>query len=80
VHFKKALELDPGLAPNHEGLGLVYLAQGRAQDALTEIEREQMACGATRTGCRVLRTSSEEGVRHRFERVNCQITNRRMLS
>jgi tetratricopeptide (TPR) repeat protein len=42
AHFKKALELDPGLAPNHEGLGLVYLAQGRAQDALTEIEREQM--------------------------------------
>jgi TolB-like protein/DNA-binding winged helix-turn-helix (wHTH) protein/Tfp pilus assembly protein PilF len=42
VDFKKALELDPDLPPNHEGLGLVYLAQGRAQDALTEIEREQM--------------------------------------
>ena len=42
VHFKKALELDPDLPPNHEGLGLVYLAQGRAQDALAEIEREQM--------------------------------------
>jgi len=42
VNFKKALELDPDLPPNHEGLGLVYLARGRAQDALTEIEREQM--------------------------------------
>jgi tetratricopeptide (TPR) repeat protein len=42
VNFKKALELDPDLPPNHEGLGLVYLAQGRAQDALAEIEREQM--------------------------------------
>ncbi len=42
VEFKKALELDPDLPPNHEGLGLVYLAQGRAQDALAEIEREQM--------------------------------------
>jgi tetratricopeptide (TPR) repeat protein len=42
VHFKKALELNPDLPPNHEGLGLVYLAQGRAQDALAEIEREQM--------------------------------------
>jgi TolB-like protein len=42
VHFKKVLELNPDLPPNHEGLGLVYLAQGRAQDALTEIEREQM--------------------------------------
>ena len=42
VHFQKALELDPDLPPNHEGLGLVYLAQGRAQDALAEIEREQM--------------------------------------
>src|SRR5260370_36352376 len=41
VHFQKALELDPDLPPNHEGLGLVYLAQGRAQDALAEIEREQ---------------------------------------
>jgi tetratricopeptide (TPR) repeat protein len=42
VDYKKALELDPDLSPNHEGLGLVYLAQGRAQDALAEIEREQM--------------------------------------
>jgi TolB-like protein/DNA-binding winged helix-turn-helix (wHTH) protein/cytochrome c-type biogenesis protein CcmH/NrfG len=42
VHFKKALELDPDLPPNHEGLGLVYLAQGRAQYVLAEIEREQM--------------------------------------
>jgi TolB-like protein/DNA-binding winged helix-turn-helix (wHTH) protein/Tfp pilus assembly protein PilF len=42
VEFKKALELAPDLPPNHEGLGLVYLAQGRAQDALAEIEREQM--------------------------------------
>jgi serine/threonine-protein kinase len=42
VDFKKALELDPGLPPNHEGLGLLYLARGRAQDALAEIEREQM--------------------------------------
>jgi len=40
--FSSLLELDPGLPPNHEGLGLVYLAQGRAQDALAEIEREQM--------------------------------------
>ena len=42
VNFKKVLELDPDLPPNHEGLGLVYLAQGRVQDALAEIEREQM--------------------------------------
>ena len=42
VEFKKALEINPDLPPNHEGLGLVYLAQGRAQDALAEIEREQM--------------------------------------
>jgi TolB-like protein/DNA-binding winged helix-turn-helix (wHTH) protein/Flp pilus assembly protein TadD len=42
AEFKKALELDPDLPPNHEGLGLVYLAQGRAPDALAEIEREQM--------------------------------------
>src|SRR5258708_37069077 len=42
AEFKKALELDPDLPPNHEGLGLLYLAQGRAEDALAEIEREQM--------------------------------------
>jgi TolB-like protein/DNA-binding winged helix-turn-helix (wHTH) protein/lipoprotein NlpI len=42
VEFKKALEINPDLPPNHEGLGLIYLAQGRAQDALAEIEREQM--------------------------------------
>ncbi len=42
AEFKKALELDPDLPPNHEGLGLLYLAQGRAQNALAEIEREQM--------------------------------------
>jgi len=74
AEFKKALELDPGLAPNHEGLGLLYLAQGRAQDALAEIEREQMGMWRLQgQACRVLRTSSEEGVRRRFERINCEI-------
>jgi len=63
AEFKKALELDPDLPPIHEGLGLLYLAQGRAQDALAEIERETNGYVAlTRTGCRVLHTSSEEGV------------------
>jgi tetratricopeptide (TPR) repeat protein len=43
VNFKKALELNTDLPGNHEYLGLVYLAQGRDQDALAEIEREPMA-------------------------------------
>jgi len=43
VGFKKALELNSGLPLVHEGLGLVYLAQGRGQDALVEIEREPTA-------------------------------------
>jgi tetratricopeptide (TPR) repeat protein len=43
ANFKKALELNPGLPGNHEWLGLVYLAQGRVQDALVEIDREPMA-------------------------------------
>jgi TolB-like protein/DNA-binding winged helix-turn-helix (wHTH) protein/cytochrome c-type biogenesis protein CcmH/NrfG len=42
VSFKKALELNPDLPFNHELLGLIYLAQGRGQDALTEIEREPL--------------------------------------
>jgi TolB-like protein/DNA-binding winged helix-turn-helix (wHTH) protein len=41
--FKKALELNRDLPFNHELLGLIYLAQRRAQDALTEIEREPLA-------------------------------------
>src|SRR5260370_29722473 len=41
--FKKALELNPGLPGDHEWLGLVYVVQGRVQDALVEIEREPMA-------------------------------------
>jgi TolB-like protein/DNA-binding winged helix-turn-helix (wHTH) protein/lipoprotein NlpI len=43
VDFKKTLELNPDLPGYHEGLGFVYLSQGRAQDALAEIEREPMA-------------------------------------
>jgi TolB-like protein/Flp pilus assembly protein TadD len=43
ANFKKALELNPGVPRPHELLGLVYLAQGRAQDALAEIEREPLA-------------------------------------
>ncbi len=43
ANFKKALELNPGLPGDHEWLGLVYLPQGRVQDALVEIEREPMA-------------------------------------
>ena len=40
--FRKAFELNPDL-PYREALGFVYLAQGRAQDALAEIEREPVA-------------------------------------
>jgi len=43
VGFKKALELNRDLPFNHELLGLIYLAQGRAQDALIEIDREPLA-------------------------------------
>jgi len=43
ANFEKALELNPGLPGDHEWLGLVYLVQGRVQDALVEIEREPMA-------------------------------------
>jgi len=43
ANFKKALELNPGLPGDHAWLGLVYLAQGRVQDALVEIEREPIA-------------------------------------
>ncbi len=43
ANFKKALELNPGLPGDHAWLGLVYLVQGRVQDALVEIEREPMA-------------------------------------
>jgi Flp pilus assembly protein TadD len=43
VEFGKALELNPGLPLVHEWLGLIYLARGRAQDALNEIEQEPMA-------------------------------------
>src|SRR5260370_13399658 len=42
VNFKKALELNPHLPVAHEWLGLVYLAQGRSQDAPAEIEQEPM--------------------------------------
>ncbi|HEX8766581.1 MAG TPA: hypothetical protein VF740_15535, partial [Candidatus Acidoferrum sp.] len=38
--LKKALELNPGIRAYRASLGLVYLAQGRAQEALAEIERE----------------------------------------
>ena len=37
--FKKTFELNPNL-PYHERLGFVYLAQGRAQEALAETSRE----------------------------------------
>ena len=43
VGFKKAFELNPDLPGYHEGLGFVYLAQGRAHDALAEIDRETVA-------------------------------------
>src|SRR5712664_1348803 len=43
VGFKKALELNRDLPFNHELLGFIYLAQGRAQDALIEIDREPLA-------------------------------------
>jgi TolB-like protein/DNA-binding winged helix-turn-helix (wHTH) protein len=43
VAFKKTLELNPDLPAMHELLALVYLvAQGRAEDALAEIEREPL--------------------------------------
>src|SRR5437773_2147820 len=41
--FKKAFELNPDLPAYRSLLGFVYLAQGRAQDALAEIEREPFA-------------------------------------
>jgi tetratricopeptide (TPR) repeat protein len=40
ISLKKAFELNPSLPDYREILGLLYLAQGRAQDALAEIERE----------------------------------------
>src|SRR6267142_172708 len=43
VGFKKALELNRDPPFNHELLGFIYLAQGRAQDALIEIDREPLA-------------------------------------
>jgi len=41
--FKKAFELNPDLPAYRSLLGFVYLAQGRAEDALAEIEREPFA-------------------------------------
>lgn len=41
--FKKTFELNPDLPGSHETLGFAYLAQGRAQDALAEIEQESYA-------------------------------------
>ncbi len=68
VHFKKALELNPSLAPNGiSGSGTRSGCSNRNR------ARTNGHVALTRTGCRVLRTWSEEGVRHRFERVNCQI-------
>jgi tetratricopeptide (TPR) repeat protein len=37
---RQALELDPAFAGPHAFLGIVYLRQGRKEDALAEIERE----------------------------------------
>ena len=42
VDFTKTIELNPNLDGNHGWLGFVYLAEGRALDALAEIEREPM--------------------------------------
>jgi len=42
MEAKKALELNPDHPQFHQVLGLIYLEQGRAQDALAEIEREPM--------------------------------------
>src|ERR1700747_3313759 len=41
--FKKALELNPDLPAYRSSLAVVYLAQGRAQDALAEMAREPFA-------------------------------------
>jgi tetratricopeptide (TPR) repeat protein len=41
--FKKAFELKSDLPGYHERLDLIYLAQGRTQDALAEIELESSA-------------------------------------
>jgi TolB-like protein/DNA-binding winged helix-turn-helix (wHTH) protein/lipoprotein NlpI len=43
VDFKKTLELNSDLPGYHEWLGFLYLAQGRGQDALAEIELESSA-------------------------------------
>jgi predicted Zn-dependent protease len=40
--LKRALELDPVIPRVHEALGLVYLMQGRAQDALAEMDQDPM--------------------------------------
>jgi TolB-like protein/DNA-binding winged helix-turn-helix (wHTH) protein/Flp pilus assembly protein TadD len=42
VDFTKTTELNPNLGGYHEWFGFVYLAEGRAQDALAEIEREPL--------------------------------------
>jgi len=77
ISLKKAFELNPSLPDYREILGLLYLAQGRAQDALAEIEREPDAS---------LRLQGYAVVYHAlgrkkesdtaFERVNCQISDR----
>jgi serine/threonine-protein kinase len=41
--YEKALQLSPGMATAHYMLGLVLLAQGRAQDGLQEVEKEPSA-------------------------------------
>jgi len=38
--FKRALEVDPGLPAVHALLGIVYMRQGRAQEALAEMNQE----------------------------------------
>jgi len=38
--FQEAIELGPHSGMTHFGLGLVYLEQGRAADALMEVEQE----------------------------------------
>jgi tetratricopeptide (TPR) repeat protein len=40
--YEKALELNPDVFPGNISLSRTYIAQGRAQDALSEIERVAM--------------------------------------
>ncbi len=47
ANFKKALDPNPGLPGDHEWLVLVYLVQGRVQDALVEIGIVSINASAT---------------------------------